>query len=37
MPLFGDSFSAQMVVDALDAQQLSGDMLMVRESLLLAE
>lgn len=33
MPLFGDSFSAQMVVDALDAQQLSGDMLVVRESL----
>lgn len=33
MPLFGDSFSAQMAVDALDAQQLSGDMLVVRESL----
>lgn len=32
VPLFGDVFSAQMVVDALDAQQLSGDMLVVRES-----
>ncbi|MET3770257.1 hypothetical protein ABIB15_002967 [Marisediminicola sp. UYEF4] len=32
MPLFGDSFSAQRMVDALDAQQLSGDMLVVRES-----